>query len=249
MGKAGQKRLNALYKNEKGFTLVELIVVLVILAILAAILIPQLLGWIDQARAKQDMINARNCMTAMQAELTKMYAFHKEGQAKGVKYTGNDQERPTVFPKIYGKNNNGDVDISSSDYAKAILATADEEPYIFIVGMGQRELYDTGNDKDLHKAYTCYVAMYMKSEDSKPLYFDGSEWTTKYLEKDTGDYADPNGVFTGKNVMRSTGVTIQYYIVANKSGYTFDPDIPGSKGSIWNYLRERSGSKKTKGKK
>ena len=44
MSKAGQKRLNALYKNEKGFTLVELIVVLVILAILAAILIPQLLG-------------------------------------------------------------------------------------------------------------------------------------------------------------------------------------------------------------
>ena len=34
--------------NNKGFTLVELIVVLVILAILAAILVPALLGYIDR---------------------------------------------------------------------------------------------------------------------------------------------------------------------------------------------------------
>ena len=37
-------------RNNKGFTLVELIVVLVILAILAAILVPALLGYIDKAR-------------------------------------------------------------------------------------------------------------------------------------------------------------------------------------------------------
>ncbi len=48
------KNYQKLKENKKsGFTLMELIVVLVILAILAAIMIPSMLGWIDKAREKQ----------------------------------------------------------------------------------------------------------------------------------------------------------------------------------------------------
>jgi prepilin-type N-terminal cleavage/methylation domain-containing protein len=59
--------------NDKGFTLVELIVVLVILAILAAILVPALLGYIDKAREKQITTNAEAAYVAAQALATEAY--------------------------------------------------------------------------------------------------------------------------------------------------------------------------------
>ena len=42
-----------LLRNKKGFTLVEVIVVLIILAILAAMLVPAMTGWIDKSREKK----------------------------------------------------------------------------------------------------------------------------------------------------------------------------------------------------
>lgn len=63
------------FKNDnKGFTLVELIVVLVILAILAAILVPALLGYIDEAKQKQIVLEGKSVYTAAQAVASEMYA-------------------------------------------------------------------------------------------------------------------------------------------------------------------------------
>ncbi len=68
------------FKAEKGgFTLVELIVVLVILAILAALLIPALTGYIDKAREKQVIAEARQAVMATQTLADEAYAANPGG--------------------------------------------------------------------------------------------------------------------------------------------------------------------------
>ena len=60
--------------NKKGFTLVEIIVVLVILAILAAILIPSMVKWIDKAQEKSAIVAGRTMLLAAQTIASEQYA-------------------------------------------------------------------------------------------------------------------------------------------------------------------------------
>ncbi len=68
------KRLKEMKKNQKGFTHVELIVVLVILAILAAMLVPALLGYIDRARQGKYNEEFHSIYTALQVINDERYA-------------------------------------------------------------------------------------------------------------------------------------------------------------------------------
>lgn len=63
-----------LAKNTKGFTLVEVIVVLVILAILATIMIPSMTKWIDRAKDRSVLVECRSVLLAAQTLSSEQYA-------------------------------------------------------------------------------------------------------------------------------------------------------------------------------
>lgn len=77
-------------KNRKGFSLVELIVCLVIMAILAAALVPTLIGYIKQTRQSNAKNEAAACVSAAQTIASSAFAdpdgvYHNQGDGGDVK--------------------------------------------------------------------------------------------------------------------------------------------------------------------
>ena len=69
--------------TKRGFTLVELIVVLVILAVLAAMLVPALTGYIQRARQEKNYQMAATVQTAAQSAATYQFSL-KEADRQAV---------------------------------------------------------------------------------------------------------------------------------------------------------------------
>ncbi|MEI7884570.1 MAG: prepilin-type N-terminal cleavage/methylation domain-containing protein [Clostridia bacterium] len=62
-------------KNQQGFTLIELIIVIAVIAILAAVLLPRFLGFTEDAKFSAAKSDAKNLATAVEAIKAQNYTF------------------------------------------------------------------------------------------------------------------------------------------------------------------------------
>lgn len=95
-------------RKKAGFTLVEVIVVLVILAILAAVLIPTLTGYIDKAKGKAVVAEARGVYLAAQTAVSEQYAVNPEFKKIASAFSGGTRGRVSSY--ILAKAQNGSYD-------------------------------------------------------------------------------------------------------------------------------------------
>lgn len=135
--KAGRKS-----NGEAGFTLVELLVVLVILVLLASIIGPRVIGYLGSSRAKTAHVQIESLVTAMELFHidTGRYPTAAEGLQALVKPTGNIPgwngpyltkgevpQDPWGRPYLYGAGQNGSSFVIKSHGADGKEGGSDED--------------------------------------------------------------------------------------------------------------------------
>jgi len=127
--------MKKILKNKKGFTLIEIIVVLVIIAILAAATVPAMIGYVNEARGKAFASEARVGLIAAQAVVTEQVAAGATVSTTGA-ITRADGSTTTVFATQSFQNMTIDVTGQSAAFTDITVNTNNRVTGIVFKGGG-----------------------------------------------------------------------------------------------------------------
>ncbi|MEG0086796.1 MAG: prepilin-type N-terminal cleavage/methylation domain-containing protein [Niameybacter sp.] len=99
-----KERMQQASKNQKGFSLVELIIVIAILGIIAAIALPNITGVVDNARRNADLTNAKSIANAAVMAKAKDDSL-KLNSDTGAMLASKDDAEDTLIPAIISELN------------------------------------------------------------------------------------------------------------------------------------------------
>lgn len=109
------KKLGKKQKNNKGFSLVELIVVIAIMAVLVGVLAPQLIKYVEKSREATDIQNCDSIATSIKA-----YFADKEG------YTGKVTVTVPKTKPATGKAVTAVATVTTSDADTKVIAALND---------------------------------------------------------------------------------------------------------------------------
>ncbi|MBO4637332.1 MAG: prepilin-type N-terminal cleavage/methylation domain-containing protein [Clostridiales bacterium] len=203
--------------GKRAFTLTEILVVLVVLALIAAVLVPSLTGYIKRAKRDRYVNNVNTALVASQAIMNELYGLgpgaqtiEANGAAGGG--SGGDVRWDT------GLRNNSAENIAWGDKILELMGRdRDTAPYLFIFGVGRS---DCGLDP--HAPYTVYYVAYVEDENSPAVFYVNGTWMYTYPRDDASvmkQKSFPGGV-TCRNtiVLDGANIPLQLYVVSQRTG-------------------------------
>ena len=167
-------------KKDKGFTLVELVIVVLIVAILIAIIIPVTIGIINSNKESDAKMTGRDIMNAVQVGFNEL-AINNE---LWYSINGNmgiilNKDRNNKGKSDFVRDNfkSGFIDISNTIPIINILNNIEESSKIvsLYVGAGNVMTYYDGDD--INRMYTAYTIVYQLEDSDYVYFYDGKEFT------------------------------------------------------------------------